>query len=309
MEWDNLFKTGTHTDMNGHTQTYSNQDIQRIATSKVGAPVYIHHPLDKNKAMQFGSVAELRVSGDLLQAKYKDIPTGLESAVEAGLNLNKSIAFDPDTMELDHVGLLGADQEPAVDGLGHVVFAQNNKKGHKSTVTYIFSKLSPDGNMGIDSGCKDKEITTLKEEIKTMKNDKSTEDLQNKLESAKKELQVEKDAHKETKAAFAKFKTDQEDKELKSRVSALVESGKISGADKDKTLSFAKNLTDSKATMTFAKADGKEEKVSPREAYLRDLELRPDNGDGLLSEFAGGDGAGKKTDKSTFDLSKINDYA
>lgn len=121
--WDTIFKAGTHTDSKGQTRTYTLGDLYRIAGSTGYIPLVAHHPANPAQAKTFGKVGKLRVLGDKLQAQYEGVPAELIKLVRAGLNLNKSVALDSVTMQLVHVGLLGYNQPPAVEGLGPVCFS------------------------------------------------------------------------------------------------------------------------------------------------------------------------------------------
>lgn len=305
-KWDTIFKTGTHTDSKGHTRAWTQADLEKLATNlDRDVPVVIRHPTDQTQAAEFGKIADIARIGDRLVVRYKDVPETLKKAVSEGLKLAKSVSIDPLKMKIRHVGLLGADQPPAIDGLGTVNFSAADSKdtGGSSLLTYTFNQASKEET--VDP--KDKEIKELKDKIKTMKAGKETETLQGELDQAKADLKTEQDAHNATKDEFSKYKQDREDEALVSRVDALAESGRILPAEKDKTLAFAKAMADDNATMEFAKADGTKETVTPRENYLRDLETRKEDHHGLLTEFAK-DGSGPdRTD--TGDFTDINSYA
>ena len=121
--WDTIFKAGRHTDSQGREREYTVADLHRIAASRGEIPLVVHHPENIAGAKSFGRASQLRVEGDKLQAQYENVPDELLAAVREGLHLNKSIALDPSTLQLMHVGLLGNGQEPAVEGLGPVCFS------------------------------------------------------------------------------------------------------------------------------------------------------------------------------------------
>ena len=301
MNWDTIFRVGTHTAGNGITQHWDRQALDRLAANlDPDVPVVIHHPADQTQAAEFGKIAEICRIGDRLVAKYKDVPETLKKAVSEGLRLAKSVSIDPATMKIKHLGLLGADQPPAVDGLGSVNFSAVDKAdtGGQGLLTYTLNH-----NKEGEVDPKDKEIQELKDKIKTLETGKQKEKLQGELDQAQKDLKTEQDAHQATREEFSKFKNDQETRALEARVDALAESGRILPADKEKTLAYAQALPGEKKTMDFS-ADGKTEKVSPRESYLRELEARQPDRHGLLSEFAQGSGAGRDQEES-LDLSGL----
>ena len=155
---------------------------------------------------------------------------------------------------------------------------------------------------------KDQKIKDLEEKIKALETGKETDKLRADLDHAKKELEREQNAHKATKEEFSAYKQNLEEKALQDRVDALAEDGRIKASDKQKALAFAKVLPGEKETMDFSKPDGTTEKITPREMYLRDLEARKPDQDGLLSEFAQADHAGPGNDTGDA-FQDINDYA
>lgn len=303
MNWDTIFSAGTHESGNGQTREWTANDLDKLVknTGK-DSPIVIHHPIDQDKAYHFGKIRELRRLGNLLQARYKDVPEILQKAVDEGLKLAKSVSIDPDKMVVRHVGLLGAGQEPMIKDLGAFNFADDQSK---SLLTYMFSQpKTKEGSMDP----KDKKIQDLETEIKTLKAGKQTDKLQQKLDHAESELAKEKKAHNTTKEEFASFKDEQTKNALTARIDALADSGRIKPAEKDKVLGFAKAMDNADASMEFAAPDGTKEKVTPQEHYLRDLEARPENKDGLLAEFASSNHAGPASeDGDAFE--DINKYA
>ncbi len=294
--WDTVFKVGTHTDSNGNTRSWTQEEMEQLAKSE-DTPIVIVHPGNEEEAVKFGATDQLRVVDGKLQALYKDVPDALRAAVTQGLRLAKSVSIDPATMRLNHIGLLGADQPPAVDGLGAVTFT----KKPEEAIHYNFIKEEPE-----TMDPKDKQITDLQKKIADLTAQGKTDEIQAKLNKAETDLQAEKTAHEATKKEFSKYKTEQADAGLVARVDALAESGRILPAEKEKVMAFAKALGDGEATMDFAKSDGSTEKVSTREAYLRDMEKREAD-TSLTSEFAkNGDPGGQDEE---FDISDINKYA
>lgn len=291
--WDTIFRAGRQTDSKGRERLWTEADLDRLAQS-TEVPLVAIHPKGEGKAQQFGKTAELRRVGSELQARYQDVPTVLHSLVQDGLKLGKSVAIDPTSMRLTHIGLLGADQPPAVVGLGPITFNQDEQ-------TIIYHQMEA----GMDE--KDKRIQELEQKVAQLEAAKDSSEAQAALEHARNKLKTEQEAHASTKAEFAQFRQQTEDKVLSDRVDALAATGRIFPADKGKTLVFAQAMEGSKALMTFQKKDGSSEEISPREMFLRELEARPENHIGLLNEFAKDGGPAENTE--TVDLSKINNYA
>lgn len=121
-----VFKTGTHTAMNGQTRTYSVADLEAIASTYNGqterkAPLVLGHPKVDDPA--FGWVDSLVVKGEKLYAIVSQVADKLKDAVKAGMFKQVSIALFADGL-LRHIGLLGA-APPAVAGLAPVQFAKD----------------------------------------------------------------------------------------------------------------------------------------------------------------------------------------
>ena len=128
--WIEIFKTGTHSDASGSTNTYSEADLEKIAevyNSRISdepgreAPIVKGHPKTDDPA--FGWVQQLKRRGNILLAKLKELSPDFVDEVRKGLFKKVSIAIYPDMM-LRHVGFLGA-MPPAVKGLKPACFAED----------------------------------------------------------------------------------------------------------------------------------------------------------------------------------------
>lgn len=132
-----IFRTGTHTAMNGQTLTFSENDLRQIAfaypwqKAKQCAPLVLGHPADNQPA--YGEVKALVVDGGRLFA-HAIVSPGLIRAVKSGYYNKVSAAFYsplaqqnpvPGAWSLRHVGFLGA-MPPAVKGMAPLNFAQEN---------------------------------------------------------------------------------------------------------------------------------------------------------------------------------------
>ncbi|MDA8082291.1 MAG: hypothetical protein M0024_01370 [Nitrospiraceae bacterium] len=122
--WIPIFKAGTHTDSAGDTQTWTEQDLDRIAAydpAKHEAPVVIGHP--KSNAPAYAWVEAVKREGSMLYMKMKDIAPEFSDMLKRKLFKKRSISLYPDG-SLRHVGFLGA-MPPAVKGLPDVAFADD----------------------------------------------------------------------------------------------------------------------------------------------------------------------------------------
>jgi hypothetical protein len=126
LHWIEVFKTGTHTATNGDTQTYTEDDLDRIAgkyndQTEHEAPLVIGHPSDNGPA--FGWTVRLRREKDRLYAGIKQVAQEVIEANRKGHYRKVSISLYADGL-LRHIGLLGA-VPPAVKGLAPVAFASD----------------------------------------------------------------------------------------------------------------------------------------------------------------------------------------
>ncbi len=122
--WIPIFKAGTHTDSAGDTQTWTEQDLDRIAAYdpvQHEAPVVIGHP--KTNAPAYAWVEAVKREGSMLYMKMKDIAPEFSDMLKRKLFKKRSISLYPDG-SLRHVGFLGA-MPPAVKGLPDVAFADD----------------------------------------------------------------------------------------------------------------------------------------------------------------------------------------
>jgi len=125
-----IFKAGTHTDMNGRAWTISDDDVVQLAEgydpAKHEAPCVIGHPKTDDPA--YGWVKSLKVDGDILLAEVDDAdPKFVEMVRSKKFKKVSAKLYQPGSPAnyaengwgLCHVGFLGA-QPPAVKGLKSV---------------------------------------------------------------------------------------------------------------------------------------------------------------------------------------------
>jgi hypothetical protein len=142
-----IFRTGTHTAMNGLTATFGEADLAGCAAAydpaRHEAPIVVGHPAADAPA--YGWVRSLKAEGGALYAEPHQVDPAFQEMVTAGRFKKVSAAFylpdapanpAPGKMYLRHVGFLGA-QAPAVKGLKAVEFAA----GEEGVVTVEFGEV------------------------------------------------------------------------------------------------------------------------------------------------------------------------
>ncbi|MFW5487096.1 MAG: hypothetical protein ACNI3A_01520 [Desulfovibrio sp.] len=248
-KWVDIAKIGTWKDSSGKTVAIDKPVFDRIINSfdesERRVPLVFGHPQNNHPA--YGWLSKLQVSGDILQAKLKQVHEDVVRLVEEGNFKNVSISLFPD-MSLRHIGLLGAVQ-PAMSGLKEVSFS--NEDG----LVYIeFEATGPRS---------------------------SVERVRAELEKERQKIEVEKAALRKQKDAF-NAETDRRKIEgREAKFSKLMDDDRIMPGDKKLIISFAENLGASGATIDFS-ASGREESVE--DAFWHYMANLPRNG--LLTEFA-----------------------
>jgi hypothetical protein len=133
------FKSGTHTDAGGNTQTWTPEDLDDIAskaTSQIPVkpiPVCLGHPSDNSPA--YGWVESLKRVGNKLVAKLTELNPSFVDALKSGSFKGRSISLYDDN-RVRHLGFLGASQ-PAVEGLNPLKFSESKEEHYK---LYEFSE-------------------------------------------------------------------------------------------------------------------------------------------------------------------------
>lgn len=119
--WIEIFRGGKQTDSKGREHDATALIDKAVATFDPKfhePPVVVGHPRDNTPS--FGWVKELKKSGSILSAKFKDVVPEFGDAVKNGLYKKRSASFYPDG-RLRHVGFLGG-APPAVKGLADIGF-------------------------------------------------------------------------------------------------------------------------------------------------------------------------------------------
>lgn len=235
--WIEVFKTGKHTDSSGHSTEYTTDDIEQIATiynnsvQKDGsnaAPIVKGHPKSDDPA--FGWVERLKVNGEKLLAKIKDIVPQFAEEVKAGRFKKISIALYPGNL-LRHVGFLGA-MAPAVKGLKPVSFADkgdyvefaNNSAQKKSELEIV--KL---------------ENEKLKEQLNILENEKKDSEYSEFINGLIDESKINMHQAKKLKSIFKKLAEKREYEEGESLIELVKEFAGSYATTNDLFNEFAQN--------------------------------------------------------------------
>lgn len=168
--WIEVFKSGKHTDSQGNSREYTQEDISNIAESYNSsvttdksneAPIVKGHPKTDDPAL--GWVEQLKVTGNTLLAKIKDVVPEFAEEVKAGRFKKVSIALYPGNL-LRHIGFLGA-VAPAVKGLQPVAFEDKGEYVEYSSSSVANLKLSELDTLR-------NENSVLKQRLVSMENEK-----------------------------------------------------------------------------------------------------------------------------------------
>jgi hypothetical protein len=295
-----IFRVGRWTDSSGRTDTWTREDLEKIAArfdAQEQAPLVLGHPKEAS-APAYGWVTRVWVEGKRLLADVAKVPEQLITALKEGWYRKRSISLSPD-MRLRHVGLLGA-AAPAVAGLRDIALSSG-----EGDATYEFS-TKEEGPMKTDLERAQARIAELEAELATMKaGGEFKEQLAAKdkeIAKAKAEAKAAEEAKAKAEKEFGEYKAKALTAAREARFEALVKAGKALPADKPKTMAFAEALGKADAKIEFSDGQGKTEEVSTEEAYWRELENREPHG--LFSEFASKAQAatGKDGEAAAFDI-------
>lgn len=280
--WIEICKTGTFTAKNGETVTITGQDINNIVSgfnsAQTDVPLVFGHPEDNHPA--FGWVEKLERAGDILKAKFKQVPQAVKDLVAAGHYKKVSVSLSADKTILRHVGLLGAVQ-PAVPGLAAVKFVAG-----QTDLTLNFSNPKQEDN--------DVEKAELERKLAQEKTAR---------EKAEADVRAEKEkaVAAESKATAAQKELSQSRKkavetQVDARINKLV-GVKIQAKDKPLVKKIALALGEAGQEIELSDGAGKK----GLEEHLFDfLSGLPDLG--LLHEFSAPDGQDKDAGVDTSDM-------
>ncbi|MHC1788669.1 phage protease [Solidesulfovibrio sp.] len=293
---------GPYTALSGEAVSITRDDLDAAVASFDPAdrrvPLVLGHPKLDDPA--YGWLAAVKRDGDVLLARFDDVPDPLREAVDQGRYRNVSAKFAKG-WRLWHVGLLGAAQ-PAIPGLAEVRLADETeglifefaKEATMDELTRLKRELA-DATKALEETRR--ELAALKA---AREGEGKAKELAAKIDELTQKLQAaEADRDKAIKE-FAAFKDDQTVKGRENRFDALIAAGKALPGERPKVLAFAAALGSAGGEIELAAGDGKTEKLGHEEAYWRELEGRPENS--LTHEFAAPAGAGGKAGGETADL-------
>ena len=148
-----IFRTGSHTSMQGQTLSFGESDLAAVASSYDPslhhAPIVVGHP--SHDAPAYGWVDALAIHDGRLVATPGDVDPAFADLVAAKRYAKVSASFYrpaapnnpvPGSYYLRHVGFLGA-QPPAVKGLKPITFADDD------SVTVEFSDWDVSRGLGV----------------------------------------------------------------------------------------------------------------------------------------------------------------
>lgn len=229
--WIEVFKTGTHTDSSGQEKTWTEEDLDKIASQydpkKHEAPLVIGHPKDNSPA--YGWVEELKREGSNLVAKIKPTVQEFIDWIKNGLYKKISIALYGDNT-LRHIGFLGG-TPPAIKGLKMPEFTDGDFSEYELEIVVK----------------KEEKKIEKKTEVKKMEIDeKAFKELEEKVKTLEAQSKSYEDAikDKDTKIIELGNRTSETQAKLRKAehekiVDGLIGEGKLFPVHKDRTL---KNL-------------------------------------------------------------------
>jgi hypothetical protein len=277
--WITIFKTGRHTDSSGVTRDFSTNDLDRMVQEynpdNHEAPLVIGHPQTDSPA--YGWVEALKRDGDMLLARFKQVPAEVKELVSHGRYKHRSVSLYPNG-SLRHVGLLGA-TPPAIKGLGAVQFGD----GETEFETYEFADTQG-GNQG--EAFMNELEQAQKEAAEAKARAKAAEEAKAKAEADKEAAETRAKAAEEakakTEAEFSEHRATEKAKQREAQFNELVEAQKLMPGDKDLVMGLAAAL-DSADALEFSE-NGQTVKQEPEAALWKILGSRAPGG--LLGEFA-----------------------
>jgi len=296
-----IFRTGTHTAVNGATIPFGQAELAGAVAAYDPAlheaPIVVGHPA--MDAPAYGWVGSIRLDGDRLVAVPNQVDQQFGEMVQAGRFKKRSAAFyppdhpsnpKPGTWYLKHVGFLGA-VPPAVKGLRAVQFAGDDgavefADWNALTVAKLFAGLrdfviAQFGQDKADAVLPSDAIDSLKFDAAQPDPDPSPDDLPSYTEpthmatpeqlAAQEAALLERQAAQERReAAFAEIQRAARTLDISSFVGGLVASGRFPKGEQPGLVAFMEALPTGDVVIEFAEAGGKAAKVAPTD-YLKQL--------------------------------------
>lgn len=272
--WIEICKAGTWTANSGESVTITREKMDEIVgaykPAEREAPLVFGHPELNHPA--FGWATALKRDGDLLLAKFKQVPDAVKKLVADGHYKKVSLALMPDRKTLRHVGLLGAAQ-PAVPGLKDVAFAAGD-----AVILEFSTEPARAGNQiakeGVMPTVAELEKQLADEKAARKAAEKKAADAEAAAGTAQTELAAQKDRQIET--------------TIETRLDDLVEKNRIVPAEKAALKAVALSLGKSGGEIELSEGSGKKQVVEHLFDFLGSL---PDRG--MLTEFSAPAGGGK----------------
>jgi len=287
-----LFKTGTHTAMNGQTISFADSNLADCASIYDPAlhesPLVIGHP--RHDLPAYGWVKSLTYADGELSAVPDQVNAEFADMVESGAFKKISASFyqpqspnnpAPGHYYLRHVGFLGA-QAPAVKGLKPIEFADDG--GDDGIITIEFGDIEPRTIARLFRGIRDLLIEKFGQEdadkalpgwdtdwiaeqaVTPAQDEKSTTPAFSEVpapspaSATPKETKVDDEEIKKREAALAQaeaaFAEKQAQRGAMDFADTLIKDGKLAPANKDQVVSLVTHLAmqNSDATISFGEA-------------------------------------------------------
>lgn len=272
--WVRIACTGTFKDSSGREHSFTNGNFDEIVANynpeTEESPIVFGHPKDNQPAR--GWIKGLKRENNILFAQLSQISAEAVESVQKGDYRYVSMSLHPCGKRLRHVGLLGA-VPPAITGLGPVLFSTSDELTISFSVSTLGPEAETEGGKIMDKEFQEmlaelnKQVAELLIEVQKLTGEKS--ELQQEAENSKKSAE-------ETQASFSAYKAEVETSARKGRLEKLTADGKVLPAEHEhiNALVSALSKTSNGDTVNFSSATGIE-KITPEEAYWRELEARP----------------------------------
>ncbi|WP_051284482.1 phage protease [Desulforegula conservatrix] len=271
--WIEVLKKGTFTAKSGKPVSFTEADLDAIAAgydaAKAPAPLVFGHPEDSDPA--FGWAEEFKRKGDILMARFKDVPEVVKTLVNNGHYKKVSISLAADKKTVRHVGLLGA-VPPAVPGLADVKFSEGE-------------------SLTIEMSSKEETNMPTVEELK-----KQLEDEEKARKEAEDRAKAAEDGKKAAETELSAIKDEASKTAVETKIEELISKGRILPANKDAVEAVALALGKTGDEIELSKGSGKK---SLQDHFFDFLGTLPENG--LLNEFSN-PGDGKREEALPDDL-------
>lgn len=260
-----VLRTGTFTAKSGKPVSFTEADLDAIAANydpaKNPAPLVFGHPVDSDPA--YGWAEEFRREGDILMARFSDVPESVKTLVKNGQYKKVSISLAADKKTVRHVGLLGA-VSPAVPGLADVKFSEG-----ESLIIEMSSK-------------EETNMPTVEELTKKL------EDEEKKRMAAEDRAKAAEDGKKAAETELSSIKDETARTAVETKIADLIAKGKLLPANKDAVEAVALALGKTGDEIELSKGSGKK---PLQDHFFGLLETLPENG--LFNEFSDPGNGGK----------------